>query len=155
MSCGLPAGQPTCQRQLASHSQPATASQPASQPASQRPLQKRYDFFHKVITNPSLFGKIRPPRTIPSEPASQPASQPARQHEASTFAWLQDASKTSMGARGRARRARPRALRQHFGPLMDQRGRCSSKTGSKPASQPPNRLVTIVTFLWQQTYYCN
>ena len=53
-------------------SQPAVASQPASQPTSQpasqdpaqtlsrAPSQKQYDFFHKVITNPLLFGQIRP-----------------------------------------------------------------------------------------------
>ena len=49
--------------------------QDASQILSQAPLQKRNDFFHKVITNPSLFAQIRPgpiltpSGLLPEEPA--------------------------------------------------------------------------------------
>ena len=64
-------------------SQPQPASASFCQPASQRPLQKGYDVFHKVITNLSLLGQIQPgPILTPSGPlrsASQPASQPGSQ----------------------------------------------------------------------------
>ena len=37
-----------------------SSSSAAGQPAKQHPLQKRHDFFHKVITNPSLLSQIQP-----------------------------------------------------------------------------------------------
>ena len=36
-----------------------------------RPLRNRYDFFHKVITNPSLFAQIRPGPLLASQLASE------------------------------------------------------------------------------------
>ena len=41
---------------------------------SQPTLQKRYDFFHKVITNPSIVAQIQLVPFLASQPASQPAS---------------------------------------------------------------------------------
>ena len=81
---GRPAsGQLAVSRRPASLSQPQPASASFCQPASQRPLQKGYDVFHKVITNLSLLGQIQPgPILTPSGPlrsASQPASQPGSQ----------------------------------------------------------------------------
>ena len=55
-------------------SRPQQASQPTSQAASQPRLQKRYVFFHKAITNPSLLAQIRPCPILTSQPVGQPAS---------------------------------------------------------------------------------
>ena len=62
---------------------PQQAGQPTSQAASQPRLQKRYVFFHKAITNPSLLAQIQPCHFLTSQPASlaspaSPAGQPSQ-----------------------------------------------------------------------------
>ena len=110
--------------QLASQPAGRPASRPVSQPASQdpaqtfsrAPLQNQHDFFHKVNTNPSLFGKIRPSIIFAaadhSRPTSQPASQPARQHKARS-------QHVCLAARRQQDKHGPHAPSQHFGPLID------------------------------------